>query len=289
MTLTPEAVGKLVRRHLRGFDVESVVRLGEGWENVSWEVNGDLVVRVAKEPDPAVRRDAVEREAAVLALLRGHSPLPVPEVVLVDPDAGALAYPKLPGVPLLVNHVADPSRLAEPLGRFVSALHRIDVDSAAAVVAHDVTPLGAWLAESTKAYTDIAAHVPEVQRTRIEAFLGTPPPAEPTRVTLCHNDLGTEHVLVDIGSATITGVIDWSDAALADPVVDLALVFRDLGPATFEATLVHYDGVALDDAALERARFYARCTLLEDVAYGVRTGETFYAEEGLAHLAHTFG
>ncbi len=48
-----------------------------------------------------------------------------------------------------------------------------------------------------------------------------------------------------------------------------------------------YDG-RFDDADRERAAFYARCKLLEDIAYGVRTGARPYAEAGLAHLARTF-
>jgi aminoglycoside phosphotransferase (APT) family kinase protein len=72
----------------------------------------------------------------------------------------------------------------------------------------------------------------------------------------CHNDLGIEHVLVAPDSGAITGVIDWSDAALTDPARDFGLVHRDLGPAALAAALTNYP--AGDTAALrERAAFYA--------------------------------
>jgi len=77
-------------------------------------------------------------------------------------------------------------------------------------------------------------------------------------VTFCHNDLGAEHLLVDVEASTITGVIDWTDAAAADPAHDLALIYRDLGPAIFDLTLAHYDG-EWTDAHRERTLFYARC------------------------------
>ena len=73
----------------------------------------------------------------------------------------------------------------------------------------------------------------------------------------------------------------------ADPVHDLALFYRDLGPEVFDLTLAHYTG-RLDEAARERAIFYAHCALLEDLAYGIRTGTHRYIDEALAHLAHTF-
>ena len=89
----------------------------------------------------------------------------------------------------------------------------------------------------------------------------------------CHNDLGAEHMLVDVKTNTVTGVIDWTDAAVSDPARDLALVYRDLGPAVFELTLAYY-GKPFDDADRERALFYARCKLIADSQVARRTGLT---------------
>ncbi len=94
-------------------------------------------------------------------------------------------------------------------------------------------------------------------------------------------------MLVDVEANAVTGVIDWTDAAIADPVRDLALIYRDLGPEIFDLTLAHYEGY-FDDADRERVVFYARCKLLEDIAYGIRTGARHYAQAGLVHLARTF-
>jgi aminoglycoside phosphotransferase (APT) family kinase protein len=46
--------------------------------------------------------------------------------------------------------------------------------------------------------------------------------------------------LMDVGVNAVTGIIDWSDAAIADPARDLALIYRDLGPEVFELTVTHY-------------------------------------------------
>ena len=43
----------MLTHYLPSYEVQSIARLGEGWENVVYEVNGDLIVRCAKEPDPA--------------------------------------------------------------------------------------------------------------------------------------------------------------------------------------------------------------------------------------------
>ena len=76
-----------------------------------------------------------------------------------------------------------------------------------------------------------------------------------------HGDLGAEHVFVDDGR--ITGVIDWGDAAIGDPDLDLGRLMRDFG-----------------SIAGERARLYAVCTALEDLAFGVEP----YRSNALAAL-----
>jgi aminoglycoside phosphotransferase (APT) family kinase protein len=266
--------------------VGSVVTLGEGWDNVAYEVDGTLIVRVSKEADVDRRARLVEREAALLVVVAGFSTLPVPVPVFADADAGVLAYAKLPGVPLSERPDVDPTGLAPVLGEFVTSLHRIPAEEVESLVERDDEPLEAWLAEAREHYRRIVDLVPARSRLAVEDFLGCTPPPRPPVVTFCHNDLGSEHVLVDIESG-VTGVIDWSDAALADPVQDLARLYRDLGPGIVDLLLEHYDG-ARDDGYRERAAFYARCLILEDIAYGAGTGAHRYVEEGLAHLDRTF-
>ena len=86
----------------------------------------------------------------------------------------------------------------------------------------------------------------------------------------------------------MTGVIDWSDAAIVDPAVDVGLLYRDLGPAA-HAALASYRSEVSDHATLEeRAVFYARCSVFEDLAYGIGTGQERYVEKSLAAMAWLF-
>ena len=93
--------------------------------------------------------------------------------------------------------------------------------------------------------------MPVAYRRPVEAFLEAPPPAGRWAPVFSHNDLGIEHVLVDPGTWTVTGVIDWSDAAIVDPAVDFGLLYRDLGPAATHAALGSYRTGANDLADLE--------------------------------------
>jgi aminoglycoside phosphotransferase (APT) family kinase protein len=282
-----DEIRALLTRHLPGDEVRSVAELGGGLDNVVYEVNGELVVRRSREPDAATRRDSTRREAELLAAVAEVSTLRVPELVFADLEAGVLAYAKLPGLPLNEHPVREPARLSAPLGRFLGGLHGAPLARFEELAPRDTEPLSSWLDEAEEGYREIAEHLPAAARTLVEDFLGQPPPPQPHTMTFCHNDLGAEHLLVDVEASGITGVIDWTDAAIADPAHDLALIHRDLGPEVFDLTLSHYEG-GWDDAARQRALFYARCALIEDVAYGIRTGARVYAEAGLAHLDWTF-
>jgi aminoglycoside phosphotransferase (APT) family kinase protein len=106
--------------------------------------------------------------------------------------------------------------------------------------------------------------LPAHRRAGVEAALRAAVPPSADR-TLIHGDLGAEHVFVDAGR--ITGVIDWGDAAIGDPAVDHGRLMRDLG-------------VDLG----QRARLYAVCTALEDLAYALETGADRYRANALAAL-----
>ncbi|WP_101788841.1 phosphotransferase family protein [Nonomuraea indica] len=299
MTHASPDVRALLARHLPGREVRSVAAIGQGLDNVAYEVDGELIVRCAKEPDPA----ATEAEVAVLAAVAPISPLPVPEVVFSDPAAGVIAYRRLPGRPLHRHPVADPRRLAEPLGAFLTALHAVPPAPLGELVPLDRYPLADLREEAAREYESVAAHVPPEHRRLVEDFLAAGPPADPfaeprgegpeeapavtAGARLCHNDLGAEHLLADPGTGRLTGVVDWTDAALTDPARDFARLYRDLGPEVYELTLARYAG-RLDDAVTDRVRFLARCALIEDLAHGLGPGPRPYADAALAHLVRTF-
>src|ERR1700754_2855216 len=119
----------VVLAHLPGYRVDSVVSLGEGLDNVAYEVNGELIVRCSKEPDPEWRARLVDRDARLLAAVAEVAPVPVPSPTFVDAQRGCLAYRKLPGVPLLdvasSLRADDRTSIVATLGEVLAALHAV--------------------------------------------------------------------------------------------------------------------------------------------------------------------
>ncbi|MEU4831606.1 phosphotransferase [Streptosporangium sp. NPDC023615] len=281
-TRVPEAdearIREVLAARLPGHRAGTVTPLGEGEDNSAYEVGGELVVRFAKEPDPVLRAALVEREARLLAVVADVSPLPVPEPRFTDPERGCLAYPTLAGVPLLglpgSRRAAYAGAVGTVLGGLLGALHAVPAERVDGLVEEDGTAPSEWLDEAAELYPALAGELPAACHEAVRAFLGTPPPDGGHRPVLSHNDLGIEHVLVDPGTGAVTGVVDWSDAALVDPAYDFGLLYRDLGPDALEAALSAYgpSGARLR----ERAVFYGSCRVFEDLAYGIETGREVY-------------
>jgi len=285
------AVREVLARNLPDFRVETITSLGAGRDNAAFGVNGMLVVRFSTEPDASLRAGVVASEAQLLEMVAITSPLPVPVPRFVDTDAGCIGYDKLSGTPLL--HL-PPTELgphadgvAAKLGGFLSAVHDLPLDCVATLVDPDHVPMHEWLHEAAAYHATLADQVPVEHRPAVLEFLAEDPPPADYEPVFSHNDLGVEHVLVDLDTWDVTGVIDWTDAAIVDPAFDFANLHRDLGPNALTTALRNYPRA--DPAKIaERATFYARCTVFEDLEHGIATSQHAYVEKCRASLTWLF-
>lgn len=252
-----------LQRHQPELAGQDLTPLGQGTDNTAFVV-ADLVLRVSAGP-------GVTREARLLDLLATRLSAQLPRPRFADEDLGVLAYPLLPGRPLL-GRPAFPG-LGQRLGRFLRELHDLDP-----VVLGDLLPTDDagpqdWLAD-LDGPSDLLA-----------VLTATVPPPTRARV-VAHADLGAEHLLTV--EDELTGVIDWSDAALADPAVDFARLYRDFGLDLLEAVVSAYGGLPDVDRTLPRIEHYARCAALEDLQFGRTSGRPEYAQAAEVSLRRLF-
>jgi aminoglycoside phosphotransferase (APT) family kinase protein len=248
-----------LRRHAPELADVTLTELGRGLDNVAF-IAADLVVRVGDG-------QSLRREARLLGFLAPRLPIPIPRPEFVD-DSGVVGYRLLPGRPLLGGE--PPRGSAAAIGRFLRDLHAIAPAAVAEFADTDDDDPAAWLTGLHE-----PAGLVGVVRSSV------PPPT--TRRVLAHTDLGAEHILSD-GTA-VTGIIDWTDAALTDPAVDFGRIYRDFGPVYLDQTMRSYGGL---DGARPRIEYYARCAALEDFAYGRETGREEYANAAERSFAWLF-
>ncbi|MBC6462550.1 phosphotransferase [Actinomadura sp. HBU206391] len=264
---------ELVGAHFADLRGAPVRLLDTGWDNTVYLVGAEWVFRF---PRRAIALPGMDREIAVLPPLAPRVPLPIPVPELVGtPSHG---YPwcfwgarLIPGRELAEARLPDADRVgaAGELGEFLRALHDPDL----------VPAVGAGLPDDPLRRADPGVRVPMarerlarlseygVWNPAVEALLAEAellgPPTGP--VSVCHGDLHVRHLLVD-ENARAAGVIDWGDVCVADPAIDLSLVYSGFeGPAR-AALLAAYGPVGLERETRARMLAVFLCAALAEYA-----------------------
>nr|CEL23054.1 FIG00540014: hypothetical protein [Kibdelosporangium sp. MJ126-NF4]CTQ90192.1 FIG00540014: hypothetical protein [Kibdelosporangium sp. MJ126-NF4] len=159
--------------------------------------------------------DLLLMETRVMPWLARHLPLAVPEPEMARPDPLVVRHVLVPGEPM-ENFSEDNGR---QLGEFLRALHAADTVEAVAHGMPDARKTVDERAETVARFrADVVPMLPGDLHGRADDLLTaiTRLPAD----TVVHGDLGPEHVLCVDGR--VSGVIDFSDAHIGDPAIDLA-------------------------------------------------------------------
>jgi aminoglycoside phosphotransferase (APT) family kinase protein len=256
----------------------AITQIGRGLEHVAWLAEtsqGPWVLRVRSARDrAAVRALDAASEVALMAHLRRHGVPWVPEARTIGLESEIVAVRQVPGEPLqdlLATHKVEAAAIVEygtQLGGVLSTLASISVPECG--VPKDEANASEWLDGVAAATAVVTPMLTRSRRGAVDELMrAVPPPAcEESHRVLAHNDLGAEHVFIDPVTGHITGIIDWSDAAIADPAGDLGRIWRDLGFAAFQHARDGFDPSGqLREALTERARWFARCLAVENLAF----------------------
>jgi aminoglycoside phosphotransferase (APT) family kinase protein len=292
----PAGVG-VQARHLEERLHRAVELYRSGGESRTFAITGtDHIVTVPHGwPDTRISAAEIVRRTTLQARIGARVRLPVPEAVRVLAEDGIAVVHRLPGGPLLDvaparRHLARRG-VAAAVGGMLADLHTWAATGYEDLAETDDSTPTEWMAEAA----DLARELDHVfdgdQRDDVRRFLAASPPRAAGTSVLSHNDLGIEHILVTAdGTPSVTGVIDWDDAAVCDPAYDFGLILRDLGPSALDTALAAYvarGGGA--DEIVPRSYFYARCKLLEDLAFGMSERRPEFVDKSLRAWPELFG
>lgn len=227
--------------------------LAHGWDNVSYRLGTDLVVRLPRREVAAV---LMEHEQRWLPILAPRLPLPIPAPVRIGRPQGAYPWswsvvPWRPGRIAASTALADPAAEARRLGAFTAALHRPAPADA------PVNPVrGGPLRERAVALEERLERLATVVDTaavqrRWEGSVASAPWSGPP--LWLHGDLHTANLLVDDGA--LSAVIDFGDITGGDPATDLAVAWMLFEPDD-RVTFRQACGTS-DDDTWRRARGWA--------------------------------
>ncbi len=257
--------------------LRSVELLGSGWERDVFLVDGTLAVHFPRYADVA---NGLDRHAAILGMVRRSvgPTVRVPEITM-----WGTAGPRFPhrffGHALIPGAEADPldppasPELAFQLGAALSEVHaiapyaaeRTGITQAPGAMEDDLSML-VRQAERVDGLSQVAPLHFEWLRARPQLpdeYAGPP--------SFVHGDLQPEHIIVDPDSKRLSGIIDWSAAALGDPALDFSYLLATHGRAFLENALAAYR-LPTDEAFLRRTAFRARIRALGWLVYALHRG-----------------
>jgi aminoglycoside phosphotransferase (APT) family kinase protein len=276
---TPPDIRALLGEQFPQLALSEIVPVEEGGDHLTVEVD-DLIFRFPRDTRTATK---LEREIALLPMIRPGLPVPIPDPVYVGrpsrlypyPFAG---YPRLLGISGEVLHPPPERRpsLARQCAGFLSSLHSFPTERAQQCgIEQEPLPDPAPLLDRVIRLVDPVRPRCVQLVPRTEPYLAPeiplPPPSWLSPV-VSHADLKGEHILLSPDATAISGIIDWTDIALCDPVVDFTGLMIWLGEPFVRQVLAHYTPPT-NGAFLDRVLFYARCFAIEQL--GLRlTGQS---------------
>ncbi len=273
--------------------VHSAVPVSQGWDSVTLEINDEYIFRFPKRPDVEPQ---YAMEALLLAELVTRLPIAVPSFQFVwtggaEYSMRFVGYRKLAGVPLACDRhtPVQLAQLAKQLAAFLSELHRFPVDLATQQLVPGGEP-AQWRQYYQQFYERVREQVfplldaPMRAKTALlwEEFVNSEAHFRFTP-TLIHHDLNSEHILCDPVGATISGIIDWGDAAIGDPAIDFVGLLHDCGADFTEQVLDGYRGT-VDATFGQRMRFYDHAIPFHEILFGITIEDEEQIRQGVEAL-----
>ena len=235
----------------------------DGWDNTTFRLGDEMSVRI---PSHKMYVPQIDKEHRWLPILAPQLPLPIPQPIAKgEPGCGLPAqwsiYRWLPGEPAALTRAADYERLAEDLGRFLTALYRVNTDGGPAAGAHSFNRGGPVSTMDEQTRATIAELGDEIDHDGALAVWDAALAAEWNGPDVwVHGDVTGSNLLFEQGR--LCGVIDFGCAAVGDPACDLTpawTMFEGTSRQRFQSA------VRADAGTWARARGWALWKALVDI------------------------
>ncbi len=279
-------VGRVIREQFPRVKAEKVVRVGSGWDNDVYRVDRIWAFRFPRRAEVV---SGLRSECAMLEYLAPLLCVQVPVAVSRGVPCDGFPYPFVgyrwlegKGGDCAVFDKGARSALAGALGNILSVLHGLDTSLLPVVLPH-ARGVGQRVAAMRRRFSELVELLGERQanlwakRWWREAEL----PVYQGGARYLHNDIGSEHLLFN-DRTRVVGLIDFTDQALGDPVLDLIGLYTWFGPDFVREMVAHIASWAFSERDMQRLRFYVAWATTE---WGLDTAKEGDPEATLQYVA----
>lgn len=244
---------------------------GRGWHSLAVDVGGRLI---AKFPEGQEAEAALRREARILAAVRPHVAMPVPEMSLFEGPPLFSLHPLLPGDVLerdAYRRLADAGRdrLADDLARFFADLHAVDPAVARAAGAETI---GVWdTDEATLApiWQTLPSDTKALAMDAMAAYRALGP--DPHGAVYGFFDAHGWNMAFDHAAGTLNGIFDFADSGFG-PVHREFVPVSFIDPDLTVRTMTAYETITGRGIDANRVHLLTSAMLASELAGAMETG-----------------
>ncbi|HEY8658299.1 MAG TPA: aminoglycoside phosphotransferase family protein [Hanamia sp.] len=283
-----ENIKQIIKHEFPLFDISMIKKIGEGDNNNAFLINQNYIFRFPKRKEV---KQNLKKEIAVLPRIRHQFKLELPKFDFVSKDINFVGYKIINGKFLtfkIYNSLPTEFQLQiqKSLSEFLSQLHSINL-----AMVKDCELETMNLKEE---YSDNFENVqklifPNITRKNSElieqlfaAYLNNHKNFE-YKPTLIHNDFSTDHILIDISSKKITGIIDFGDIAIGDPDYDFMYLLDTFG-ANFIERMIRFYQQTNHKIVLEKLFLFSLANKLQIIVGSINDKDENAIKDGYNNL-----
>lgn len=270
----------LIRRHLPSIDARAITPYYSGHDHYVFVVGGNTAFRFPRSDRHGVN-DAIEN--LFLHELARVSPVPVQTFkphTDDEPGVQYQVYPFIPGTGLSIDLArAFPApklmSVAAAIGQFLTVLHAFPVHEARRMTMPEISPYSYWQWFDeflATAWPEISRYLSDAERQWVQEKYTSYFELSRSHsfdLMVTHSDMLPEHIIVDPGAHTLSGIIDFAPR-IADPANDFKY-FDRYGAAFLQEVYRHYRDV--EPWFDERRTFYAADLLVSNLNRAIEYGD----------------
>ncbi len=270
----------LIKEQFPDLKAEKIQLLGVGWDNTAYLINDAYVFRF---PRREIALALLENEHTLLPEIAQHLPVSIPNPKWRGtPSQGYpwpfIGYPLLPGKTACSVSLSELDRiaLAEPLAKFVKALHSLprSFGEKYQLPGDTIRRLSfTRLISEIRKKLDELSLLGIIENTlQFDDVIGSPSDYIASKeTTIVHGDLYVRHLLVN-ENHQLVGIIDWGDVHIGDPAIDLSIVHSFLPQNAIEGFLSVYGPISEDTWRLSLLRALHHSLILTIYGHHVADG-----------------
>lgn len=255
----------------------------KGLNNDVIEVNDELIFRFPKHKRAV---EKLSKESKVLNLIKDYITLDIPKIFYHDREV--IGYFMICGIPLKKDLLKELERgtigvVGKQLATFLKELHSIPKEK---ILDSDIpnseipSKYEDWLDLYLRLQDEILPRFSSSTQLQVkkhfESFLEDKSNFD-YELKIIHGDLAGEHILFNNKKKHVDGIIDFGNAGLGDPAMDIAVLIYNYGEDFLSNMERTYPEIT---SYLKRAKFYIKLFELPEVFSGIKSQNiTWFLEE----------